>query len=389
MTRELVLGWIKTGLAAANPEVLVADALPDGVSDQKVLAIGKAAPAMVRGVAARAAVSGICVTNHPSNVPSSVELLIGEHPEPGRGSLDAGKRALEMSTNASLALISGGGSSLCEVPVPGLSLEFVARVTRWLLKSGLSIDTINLVRSHMSQVKCGGLGPIETLVISDVSGAGPAVVSSGPTAWVPRDADTALSVMKSLDIELTHDHEMAIRAWEGPDQFDPKLTVIDDGTTAAKATGSAAEADGFDAAVCDGWIKNSATNELDAFVSGAADGVTLACGEPTLTVTGDGQGGRNTHVALQAARLLAGTNWIFAAIATDGWDGNSGTAGAIVDGTTLQRGGDPSRALARFDSARYLAAIGDTVESWETGTNVADLWLLWKPQSSPEPILTV
>lgn len=344
---------------------------------------------MIRGLAKRIEVAGICVTNREADLPPGVELMIGEHPEPGLASIRAGQKALELSSTATLALISGGGSSLCELPVPGLTSEFVTQVSRELLRSGLPIDTINLARSHISQLKGGGLGPIETLVVSDVGGAGPDVVSSGPTAWMRRDPDVAISILKSLDIDLTPDHQSAIRSWVGPEPFETRITVVDDGRTAATGTMEAVLDQGGTAVVSESWIRGEVEEELIRFLATSGPNVTIACGEPTLKVSGHGSGGRNTQAALLAARQLAGTDSMFAAIATDGSDGSSGTAGAIVDGTTIARGGDPSRALAEYNSAAYLADVGDTVKTWDTGTNVADLWLLWNPQSSSEPILSV
>ena len=102
-------------------------------------------------------------------------------------------------------------------------------------------------------------------------------------------------------------------------------------------------------------------------------------GEPSVTLDRDGVGGRNTHAAVLAAQLIHGTEWIFAALATDGLDGSSGLSGAIVDGTTLDRGGSPLGALESFDTGRYLQQAGDALAFGPTGTNVADVWMVWKP----------
>jgi glycerate-2-kinase len=103
----------------------------------------------------------------------------------------------------------------------------------------------------------------------------------------------------------------------------------------------------------------------------------VAAGEVTLEVTGAGAGGRNTHAALLAARHM-GPDDLFCAFATDGVDGRSGAAGAIVDGSTIIRGGNPETVLGEFDSARYLAGTSDLLRCPPTGTNVADLWILWR-----------
>jgi hydroxypyruvate reductase len=108
-------------------------------------------------------------------------------------------------------------------------------------------------------------------------------------------------------------------------------------------------------------------------------GLVVGAGEPVVPVRGEGVGGRCTHSALLAASRIAGTPLVFAALATDGHDGSSGAAGAVVDGSTVGRGGDTRDAVARCDSAGYLRSTGDLVVSGDTGTNVADLWALLSP----------
>ena len=126
-----------------------------------------------------------------------------------------------------------------------------------------------------------------------------------------------------------------------------------------------------------GWAARSGPVSI-GFSPGPALRSPSAVGETVVEVTGSGSGGRNTHAALLAAQRLAGTDDLFASFATDGVDGESGCAGAIVDGTTIERGGDPGPALADFDSAGYLARTGDLLVCSPTGTNVADLWILWR-----------
>jgi hydroxypyruvate reductase len=108
--------------------------------------------------------------------------------------------------------------------------------------------------------------------------------------------------------------------------------------------------------------------------------VTVGTGEVVLDMRGEGTGGRNTHTALLAAARLTGSDDVFCAFATDGVDGGSGSAGAIVDGSTLRRGGDPTRSRDRFDSATYLAGTSDLLLCPPTGTNVSDVWILWRRQ---------
>jgi hydroxypyruvate reductase len=126
-----------------------------------------------------------------------------------------------------------------------------------------------------------------------------------------------------------------------------------------------------------GWLRGDPGTCLETFLANGGPGVTVAAGEVAVEVTGGGAGGRNTHAALLAAHHL-GPDDLFCAFATDGVDGNSGAAGGIVDGSTIIRGGNPKAALREFDSARYLASTSDLLRCPPTGTNVADLWILWR-----------
>lgn len=374
-----VRSWLTAGLKAIDPERLTADAL--GRSDEPlvVIAIGKAAPAMCRGAGSVAEITGLCVTTQQEPVPDGVELLIGDHPVPSTRSLEAGRRALELAPNADIALISGGGSALCEVPRPGIPFEFVVRTHDALVRGGASIEEANLVRAHLSDVKSGGLGSLPTLVISDVVGAGPEFVASGPTLAIEPDPDRVIDILSRLGLSPTSDIERTIRSYESHHHNPVETTVLADGKTAAMAVAVAAESSGVGATVEEAWIRGSLDTEVEDFIRRAGPGVTVAAGEPQLRVDGSGYGGRNSHAALVAATLIEGTEWVFAALATDGMDGNSAAAGGVVDGSTIERGGSSGEALSTFDSATYLAASGDLLVTGPTGTNVADIWLIWKP----------
>jgi glycerate-2-kinase len=182
--------------------------------------------------------------------------------------------------------------------------------------------------------------------------------------------------MRDLGIDVPHSVEKAMRSVGDPVPEVGMIRVLADGHTAATAVAATVRASGYPVSVLDGWLGGPLTTALDEFLSRAGPGITIASGEPEVAVRGDGLGGRNTHAALLAAQHLAGTDRVFAAFATDGVDGNSSSAGAIVDGTTVSKGGDPRAALQRYDSATYLRATGDLVDAGPTGTNVSDLWLL-------------
>lgn len=387
--RGTIRRWLGMAIDAVEPGRLTAEALSrKAPTTRTVIAIGKAAPAMCHGAAqALGDIEGLCVAAVPSEVPTGVELVVGDHPVPGEASLDAGRRALGIAREAGdglIALISGGGSALCEWPRPGIDLAFLEETNRRLLTAGTSIEETNLVRAHLSQVKCGGLaqaaaGPVATYVLSDVAGAGPEVVASGPTLSMKPDPDRALAILESIGIVVNPDVSRAIRITPDAPADPWHLEVVGDGRTAAEAIVVNAKQTTTRAEVMSGWLAGEPAGALDMLFDTSAKGVTVATGETAPVVARHGRGGRNTHAALLAATRIAGTGMIFAAMATDGSDGAAGAAGAIVDGGTVDRGGDPWESLESFDSASYLERTGDLLMTGPTGTNVADLWLLWRP----------
>ena len=384
--RTRVLGWLETGLVAVEPERLTAEALAwRGGAETVLIAIGKASPAMARGAASVLdVVGGVCVSDHVELAPAPLTFLVGDHPVPGSASLKAGAAVLETvravpTTTGIVALVSGGGSALCEMPRDGVPAGYLSGVTMRLIAGGADIEEINLVRAHLSAIKCGGVSraagqAIDTYVISDVADSDPGVVASGPT--IPRDHEpkTAAAILARLSIEIPEEVWAAMTI-EPPWLPDPQVTLLADGRQAALALASDASSP---ARVTEDWLRGEAGACLERFLTDAGPGVTVGAGEVVLHVRDQGRGGRNTHAALLAAQHLAGTNDVFCAFATDGVDGSSGSAGAIVDGTTIARGGDPTRALARFDSATYLDRTSDLLRCPPTGTNVADIWILWR-----------
>ena len=381
-TRSEIERWFTAAIESVNPVDLTRQALVGPPAT--VIAIGKAAAGMCRGAAdALDAVNGICVTDTDDSVPEGIELLIGNHPIPGIASLEAGRRAIETVRSAPgriVALISGGGSALCEMPRAGIDFPFIQHTNRLLLRSGASIEDANLVRGHLSAIKCGGLSrvagrPIETLIISDVAGAGPEVVASGPTFAMKFEPDRARQTMEEHGVRVP-DRIWAAMTRPPGRSSETTVEVLADGKSAADAAAAAARSDGYEAMVSTQWISGALATRLDRFLEGPQQGVSIAAGEASLEVTGKGSGGRNSHAALLAASQIAGSASSFAGFATDGVDGASEGAGAIVDGATILRGGDPAHSLANFDSAIYLQQTGDLLPARTTGTNVADLWLI-------------
>lgn len=352
-----------------------------------MIGIGKGAAAMCLGAGdALGEVVGLCVTNAEDTVPAGVELVVGDHPIPGDRSFEAGRKAVEVAvgtTGSIIALVSGGGSALCELPRSGIPPDYIRYVNRTLLDAGASIKETNLVRRHLSAIKNGGLArqaerPLDTYLISDVCGADPAVVSSGPTIYRAEDPESALGVLEARHVDVPAPVREAIERGGGQPPHAGSVKVVADGRTAASALARAAESRGLEAKVMDGWVEDDVVDALEGFFAAAGPGLTIAAGEPEVRVSGKGRGGRCTHAAVLAAQQIAGTETVFAAFATDGVDGNSASAGAMVDGSTLGNGGDPTDALKRSDTATYLQATNDLLPGGPTGTNVSDLWVLWR-----------
>lgn len=360
--RDLAEQILLAGIAAVDPARLVSEHLRPidvGSGPILVLAVGKAAVPMTAGASAvlgdRA--SGIVVAPEVEPIPG-FEVLGGDHPVPGPASFVAGARLLEAASNADpdgtvLVLLSGGASALAEAAAPGVGADEIAERTAALLRSGRDITAINQERITWSALKGGGLAAaarparVVTLAISDVPGAAPETIGSGPTM--------------------------------GGDV----LRVIADGTTAVHGAVARAAELGFAATIRTEPYLDPA-GVVAASLAGAqlTDGtnVLIAHGEPTVAVSGPGRGGRAQHVALSAALEMAGGTRTVGAIGTDGIDGMTDNAGAVVDGTTLARGArlgwDAGAALAECDSAGYLEAVGDVIVTGRTGTNVADLYVV-------------
>ncbi len=353
---------LTAAVAAAEPESLVAARLhgsPEllGADSVVVLAVGKAALGMARGVrrVLGEGARGIVVTPDPKPLPPFL-VIAGDHPIPSDASFAAGDRLLAAAQRAGpdevvLALVSGGASALAEVPAPGFTPAEIAKRTSELLVSGRAIEAINEERTTMSLLKGGGLtrgarpARVVTLAISDVVGSDPAAIGSGPTL--------------------------------GCDAYE----VIGDGASAAAAAAAFASASGLSVEVIADPVTGPARDagefigrKAAALPAGAA---LVAWGETTVHVTGKGRGGRNQELALAAALQLSGTAAVVAALGSDGIDGPTRNAGAVVDGATIARGDARGRdAVAHLednDSAAFLEATDDVIVTGPTGTNVGDI----------------
>lgn len=404
MCRSLLLELGMTGIDAVRGDRLVAAAareLPPGERLQ-LIAVGKAAAAMAAGARrslGKRVARTLVITKEGHVAPWSAELKGAEvieagHPLPTAASLRAGERLLAFIREAGeeaefLLLISGGTSSLLEAPVEGVDLETLQRVNRWLLGSGLDIAQLNAVRRRISRIKGGNLLQVlggrttRVWLISDVPGDDPAVIGSGPCYPPPSPDAGGEPAYPDWLAELLQ-RVPRPPAIEGPV---PEHRILGNLDMACRAVVEAARQGGHAAHYhrpeLDGDAEQTGL-ELAARLAGLPPGVHVWGGETTVRLPPDpGRGGRNQQLALAAATVLAGSEGrCMLAIGTDGTDGPTEDAGALVDGGTLARGEaeglSAAEHLRRADAGRFLEASGDLVSTGPTGTNVRDLLLAMK-----------
>lgn len=394
-----------------------------------VVAAGKAAPGMVR--AAEQALGehmslGIGVTARGTALPADTRTRLYEagHPLPDPAGLMATRhiaRLLDGTTprDVVIALISGGASALLEMPAGRIPLVDLQAATSALLASGAPIEAINTVRTHISAVKGGRLARLAaparviTLVLSDVVGSPLHVIASGPTVPDTTTFQDAVDVLEQHDLwpsmpPSVADHLRSGAAGRVPDATDPSVFdrctafVVGDGATAAEAAALRSEALGYRTMILTTHLVGEAREcgRLLAAVGReiaehdrplAAPACVVASGETTVTLRHlGGIGGRNQELSLAAALSIDGWHGItIAAMDTDGIDGHTEVAGAIVDGDTAARGRAlgqaPEASLRAHDSGSFFAALGDAlrVGTGPTGTNVNDLTLVVVEPAAP------
>lgn len=414
----------RAALAAVEPSLLVEralgrDPLPPGPI--RLLAVGKAAAAMALGamrtIGDRVA-SGLVIG--PSDPPVStlappLRFIRGDHPVPGHGSERAGREALDaLSANGAhqddpggfaLVLLSGGASALMAVPADGLTLEDKQKTTDRLLREGVPIGELNAVRKHLSAVKGGWLAvassmPVVTLAISDVVGDDPAVIGSGPTVADTSRFVDALAIVMAAGGRRAFPEAVVARLEAGargtltetPKPGDPRLArsrwmLIGGRFDAMAAATLEAGVRGYRTQVRNAPVIGDARHaaaswlrELTGRVGQPGHLCLVSSGETTVKVTGTGRGGRNQEFALATVETLAqlARPVALASVGTDGVDGPTDAAGAIVQSDTLSRaaaaGLPPASAfLANNDSYSFFSALGDLIKTGPTGTNVGDL----------------
>ena len=368
-----------------------------------LIAIGKAAAAMALGALdclGSQLLGGLVIDKAPPPDPRpfaarGIAVRTGGHPLPTAASIQAGEAllaALAQTPPAAtlLFLVSGGASSLVEVPAAGLGPAQLARLNGWLLGSGLPIGPMNRVRTAVSRIKGGGLlaalprRPLRVLAISDVPGDDPAVIGSGLLVPAPGLEAAVAALALPPWVRAWVDRGLLGRA--SPTRPGPPIELVATLALAKAAAADAARAAGLPVLVHPELLVGDAAErgrDLARQVRDGPPGLQVWGGETTVRLPArPGRGGRNQHLALAAAAELAGRrDCLLLAAGTDGSDGAGADAdaGALVDGGTLARaapdGFDAADCLRRADSGRLLAAAGDLIHTGPTGTNVMDLVL--------------
>ena len=377
-----------------------------------VISLGKAAHTMVEALSTQAGASFEGIVASSVDPPAQVhgfQYFRGGHPTPNQESIRAASamlKALEARPSTALVifLLSGGGSSIVEKPVDDeISLEDLITNYRALVHSGAPIAEINAVRKHLSAVKGGRLAqaahPAQqvSLLVSDVPDGSPDALASGPTMPDSTTVEDCYQIAERYDLlrqfpnstrELFTRHALE----ETPKSDDPAFhrarwwTVLSNQTAIEEAS-VAAESAGFIVHVdnsCDDWDYERAAEYLLQRLRELRRQFSPVClisgGEVTVKVTNGGVGGRNQQFALACADKIAGENITVLSAGTDGVDGNSPAAGAVVDGSTVQRGRlsriDARAALDAFDAYPFFTTLGDAIEIGPTGNNLRDLRIL-------------
>ena len=377
-----------------------------------VVSLGKAGHTMVEALSAQvgASLEGIVASSvEPAAQLHGFRYFRGGHPTPNAESIRAAGailRALEAQPASALVifLLSGGGSSIVEKPIDDeISLDDLVATYRALVHSGAPIAEINAVRKHLSAVKGGRLAQAAfpakqvSLLVSDVPDGTPDALASGPTMPDSTTVNDCYRIAEKYELlqqfppstrELFERHALE----ETPKSDDPAFVharwwPVLSNQSAIEEASAAAERAGFIVHVdnsCDDWDYEKAADYLLLRVRELRKQFSPVClisgGEVTVKVTNGGVGGRNQQFALACAEKIAGENIIVLSAGTDGVDGNSPAAGAIADGTTLERararGLGVRAALAAFDAYPFFKALGDAIETGPTGNNLRDLRIL-------------
>jgi hydroxypyruvate reductase len=413
--KQLLIQSFQAAVTAADPLKILPSQLPPRPSGRTlVIGAGKAAASMALAVERHwpedAALEGLVITRYRHGLPTRrIQVIEAGHPVPDEMGESAAREILQRVGRLApgdllLALISGGGSALLSLPVEGVGMQALKATTRELLRSGAPIQDMNTVRKHLSAIQGGRLAaackaPVLALIISDVTGDDPTHIASGPCAPDPTTYREAIEILERYRVNtppVVREHlERGVRGEipETPKPGDRIFAHVENRVIASARQALCAAQDVF-------HLHRIQTMNLGDGVTGEASEVgkvqgalarkiahrgdpakpplaLISGGECTVTVRGDGRGGRCTEFLLSLAVDLAGIRNVFAiACDTDGIDGSEDNAGAVLLPDALERGAglgmNARTLLANNDGYGFFSGLGDLVVTGPTRTNVND-----------------
>ncbi|MFS0755744.1 glycerate kinase [Noviherbaspirillum sp. 1P10PC] len=413
--RTLLIDSFQAAVAAADPLKIIAAHLPPPPKGRTlVVGAGKAAASMARAVDLAwpqdAALEGIVVTRYAHAIPTErITVVEASHPVPDdegeKAAADILARVAALGPDDRLiALVSGGGSSLLSLPVDSVPMADLKSVTKSLLKSGAPITDMNIVRKHLSRIQGGRLAaacraPVTTLIISDVTGDDPSAIASGPTCPDPSTYADAIAILKRYGVEapdsvMAHlERGASGQIGETPKPGDALFGRVDNRVIATARQSLQAGAEFFAAqnitpVILGDTVTGEASEvakvyaavvrEIRAYQQPFKPPVALISGgECTVTVRGNGRGGRCAEFLASLAAEMDGMPDVYAIAAdTDGIDGTEDNAGAVLlpdsKARAEQLGISAHKMLANNDGYSYFSALGDLVITGPTLTNVND-----------------
>ncbi|WP_240453966.1 glycerate kinase type-2 family protein [Chachezhania antarctica] len=410
-TDGLLRAMFDAAVSAAQPDICVPPHLPRYPATGRLVVIGagKASAAMARAAEAHYGrpLEGLVVTRYGYAVDcDGIEIVEAAHPVPDAAGRDAAERMLALveglgPDDVVVCLISGGGSALLPLPADDLTLEDKQQINRDLLRCGATIDEMNCLRRHMSAIKGGRLAAachpatLVNLLISDVPGDDPINIASGPSVGDPTTCADALEIVDRYGLTLPAAARQILETGAGesvkPD--DPRLSTVTTHMIAApqqslEAAANVAAQAGYATHILGDSIEGEAS-DVGIVMSGIASQVVthgqpfakpcvlISGGETTVTLRGDGRGGRNVEFLLSLAVALNGLSDVYAIAGdTDGVDGIEEIAGAVIRPDTLARamaiGISAKDFLIRNDGHSFFERLGDQVITGPTLTNVND-----------------
>ena len=416
-----ILRILSAALQAVDPAEAVRKHIPKINGNVYGLAIGKASIPMLTALAETLPLSGaLAISKHASTLSLNLfPVVLGSHPVPDAKSLYAGQRVLEFVSTLQeddtlICLISGGGSALVTAPHAGITLEDMQSFTSLLLSCGARIDEINTLRRQLDRIKGGGLAratkaKVISLILSDVIGNPLEAIASGPTVPDPTTREDALAILKKYQAEkrvpdsimnflesnflesasLLANVEQQVSPRRHGDASGVQNIIIGDNAFAAQAALEQAGREGFSAEILTNELQGEAREVGLTLAKQLREEISkrprpfclIAGGETTVTIKGEGKGGRNQELALSTVKELAGVQNVFLiTLGTDGEDGPTDAAGAVVTGESVWQaerlGVDAADRLSRNDAYTFFDVLGDLIRTGPTGTNVNDLILL-------------